>query len=305
MEVESRAANRRNNTGLIVALVALLIAIGMAGVFYYNWQKDKGLKDDANKEVVALQKEKSEALNLIKGLEGKNEQLDSLLSIAKSDIEKRSFSIDSLLRMKNISGAQLAKAKGDIGSLKKVIQGYLAQMDVLKKENGELKVKNTTLETDLSSERGRSEELTKQNSDLSGKVSVAAQLKATDFTVKKYRVRNNGKESEGEKAKNVDHVRVSFNLQDNPLSLEGPRDVYMRLVGPDGSPMYQESAGSGKIMTGNTELQYTVKKNVVYTKALTPVSMEFDKGSDFAPGTYTAEVYTDGVKVGTTNFSLR
>ena len=44
------------------------------------------------------------------------------------------------------------------------------------------------------------------------------------------RYRSNGKEVESNRVKSLERIKVSFNVADNQVAVQGPRDFYLRVI---------------------------------------------------------------------------
>jgi chromosome segregation ATPase len=304
METQAEKERKRANTAITIAVIAVVLLMAMAAVFFYNWNQEKSVRVDVEAQREQIQKEKNDALAEIESLKGKNVEMDSILRVAQGDIERRSFSIDSILNLKNATSSQLSKARNEISSLRKVIQGYLAQIADLKQQNQQLADSNSRLNNNLEQERSKNNEMSKQNTDLSAKVTTAQKLLATDFKITAFRLKNSGKEVATTKGKRADHVRITFNLAENKVAVAGPRDIFIQVIQPDGTVLYSESQGSNKVQIGNEEIMYSLKSNINYMNTQQEVTATFDKKSDFDKGDYSVAVYVDGLKIAVSSFKL-
>jgi len=79
----------------------------------------------------------------------------------------------------------------------------------------------------------------------------------------------NGKEKETVKAKKVDKLRITFDLDENRISTSGVKDLYISITAPDGTPVAVEALGSGKFTTrdGQDKFFYTQNWNQLHTGA--------------------------------------
>ena len=109
------------------------------------------------------------------------------------------------------------------------------------------------------------------------------------------------------KAKKVDKLRISFDLDENMIAQSGEKDIYVCITGPDGSPIAVQALGSGTFSTKEgSEKPYTQKLGVNYTQnKRQTVSFDWKQNSDFATGNYKIEVYNNGFKVGEAYKPLR
>jgi hypothetical protein len=107
------------------------------------------------------------------------------------------------------------------------------------------------------------------------------------------------------RARQVDKIKITFNLAKNDVAPKGTRDIMMRLIEPDGSALFNLALGSGTFMVNGEETYYTAKREIVFDNTQQPVSFVYSKGADYKKGKHTVELYADGFIIGTTNFTLK
>ncbi len=102
------------------------------------------------------------------------------------------------------------------------------------------------------------------------------------------------------KAKRVDKLRISFDLDENKLTQSGQKDIFISITAPDGSPIAVEALGSGKFVTREgIERDFTKKVEVDYKQGeKQKVNVEWKQNSDFQTGNYRIEIYNNGFKIG-------
>lgn len=102
------------------------------------------------------------------------------------------------------------------------------------------------------------------------------------------------------KAKKVDKLRITFDLDENRITSSGTKELYVIITSPDGSPISVEALGSGTFVTREGESKpYTKKINVEYIKSQKKtVSFDWKQNNNFQTGNYKIEVFNNGFKVG-------
>jgi len=90
-------------------------------------------------------------------------------------------------------------------------------------------------------------------------------------------------------------MRVSFKLDENRIAPTGTKDLYVCVLGPDGTPI---SNGDVVATREDGEKKYTSKVTVNYEQGkVQPVSFDW-KGNGYQPGAYTVQIYQNGYKIG-------
>ena len=131
-------------------------------------------------------------------------------------------------------------------------------------------------------------------------IDVASTLHASNFNIVGLKEKSSGREKETSKAKKVDKIRITFDVDENRVTQSGTKDIYIAITSPDGKPVSVEALGSGKMVTrDNIERPFTKKININYSQGQKlPVTVEWSQNSDFQTGNYKIEIYNNGFKIG-------
>lgn len=300
MNEEQNSKSKR--LALIVVIILLIL---LNGVFIYVWNTNRVLKEESQKLLLQKEVEYQKAVGELNLFKGKNAQLDSLVEAANAELAAKSIQLDSLLQMNKLSAQQIERFKRENGKLNYYKKLYLEKIDSLIKANETLQVENKSLKAEIKSEQRRNEQLMDQNVNLTNKVALGAVLKVSNFSVEGIRMRSGGKEASTTKARSVEKIKACFTLGENKVANRGNKNVYLRVITPEGSSLWIEDAGSGKFMAQGQETLYTAMATIDYQQEDLPLCIYWTKGTPFAEGTYKAEVYADGMLIGETTFTLR
>lgn len=300
MNEEQNSKSKR--LALIVVIILLIL---LNGVFIYVWNTNRVLKEESQKLLLQKEVEYQKAVGELNLFKGKNAQLDSLVEAANAELAAKSIQLDSLLQVNKLSAQQIERFKRENGKLNYYKKLYLEKIDSLIKANETLQVENKSLKAEIKSEQRRNEQLMDQNVNLTNKVALGAVLKVSNFSVEGIRMRSGGKEASTTKARSVEKIKACFTLGENKVANRGNKNVYLRVITPEGSSLWIEDAGSGKFMAQGQETLYTAMATIDYQQEDLPLCIYWTKGTPFAEGTYKAEVYADGMLIGETTFTLR
>ena len=124
-------------------------------------------------------------------------------------------------------------------------------------------------------------------------------MNASNINIKPVDEKKNGKESETTKAKKVDKLVISFDV-DNRIAQAGQTDVYVCITSPDGKAVSVPALGSGTFTTRDEgDKVYTAKKTVdIESGKPTAVQIDWKQNSNFQKGNYKIEIYHNGFKIG-------
>ena len=290
-----------------IVMIVITILLGTNGLLLWQFIDKKSSLDQANQTIVTTTAEKDALqvqLNQFKAeyekIKAENVGLQNQLSEKDEEIKAKVLEIQKLIRLGG--PAQIARAKAELAKLKEMNDIYVANIDSLNVVNQQLKQENQNLSTNLSQEMSKNENLSAENSRLYNKVSRGSVLKAYNIITEGVRYRSNGNEVETNRAKQVEKLRTSFLLGENQVIDKGPVEIYVRVLGPDGTVM---TSGQESMRIGNKDLTYTVKETVDYTNSETPVKVMLAKGSQFEKGQYNVEIYHSGTLIGTSSITLK
>lgn len=290
-----------------IVIIVITILLGTNGLLLWQFFEKKNRLDDANKTIYsttaerdALQAQLTQVRQDFEKLKADNTGLQSQLSEREQEIQAKSAEIQRLI---SLGGpAQIARAKAELAKLKEMNSMYEMQMDSLNQVAARLQAENTDLNSNLTQARDINDKLTSQNTMLSSKVAAGSILKAVNVVSEGVRTRSNGKESLTDRSRQVQKIRTRFTIVENKVIDRGPIDLYVRVLGPDGSTM---SSSTDTFDSKGQALNYTVKETVDYNNVDTPVEVSWSKGSAFLPGNYRIEVYHSGVLIGKSALALK
>ena len=101
---------------------------------------------------------------------------------------------------------------------------------------------------------------------------------------------------ETEKASRIEKIKVSFDINDNPIAREGKKDLYIVVKNPDGDLQTFTNTTSGTFISGGKYTPYSDKISVNFQRG-DPKTVEFEwDGEDFKKGKYSIEVYENNSK---------
>ena len=117
-----------------------------------------------------------------------------------------------------------------------------------------------------------------------------------------------GKEKDGGtyRARRIDKLKIDFDLAANPISQNGTREVFIRILDPEGAILSDMATGSGTFMAGGRETVYTAKQDIEYSNDGTTASVIYSRGGQpLKKGEHTIEVYSEGFRIGTGTFKVK
>ena len=298
----------RNNSTRNILVGGLLVALlGTWGYIIWDKNKNKEEKEVLTAQITnsdssknELQQELNDATMRLDMLKTTNARADSLISTKDRDIEDLKARIQTILKKDNATKSELAEAKRMINQLNGNIDVYIAEIEKLQGEKIQLTQEKrvVTEQRDIVQKDFDSAKTVITQKEET--IDVGSTLHASNFKIIGIQEKGSGKEKETEKAKKVDKLRISFDLDENRISPSGQKEVFVCITSPSGAPVAVEALGSGKFVTRDgAEKLFTQRVNVNYkTGERQTVNVEWKQNSPFETGNYKIEIYQNGFKIG-------
>ena len=106
------------------------------------------------------------------------------------------------------------------------------------------------------------------------------------------------------KAKRVEKLKVDFTLGENKIAKRGNKDVYIRVLTPDGKELAQANDDANMFNFNGVRGFFSTKETIKYNNEETAMSLYCEKKDGFLPGNYIIEIYSDEANIGKTNLKL-
>ncbi|MDZ7900096.1 MAG: hypothetical protein U5N85_18995 [Arcicella sp.] len=248
-------------------------------------------------DVTELQKAKAELEQDKKDIQSKS---SSEVASVRSKYEGKIRNYEALLSSKE---EELVKLREENGVLANENQSLKSQTETLRDENQGIASSAAKSKEEAARQV---EEETAKNKVLSEKVAKAAALR-TEF-VKVIGINERGKESEEKKyrAKRLSKIKVVFQLAKNDLTEKERKTVFIRVLDPDGSTIFDASTGSGNFTINGQELAYTTRGDLNYDNENLYIEMVYNRGgTPYREGQYRVELYAEGFKIGEGGFEVK
>lgn len=298
---------KRNNTWIYAGIIALLLGTNI----YLFMNKNKiaeqhqtavAERDSAVTSRDALSTEYQAAIARLDQLNTTNAQLNNEIKDKDGSLQKLREQLQGIMSKQRRTEADNAKARQLIAQLNSKVAGYETRIAELEGENRDLTAKNTTLTDEKN-------QVVSENTGLQQKVKLGAVLHASNIRMDAINLRRNGsKETGTSKARKTDMLRVIFDIDENRIAESGPKEVLLRITGPDGRLLSNAAYGSGVTTTEDgQQLSYTLAKQVSLTTN-TPVrnvTVDWNQDADYQRGTYAIDIYNSGFRIGGGSVTLK
>lgn len=305
---------KNNNLRGILTGVLVVVLLGTWGYIIYD--KNQNKETIVQKETLIantttqrdeLQKELEDAAMRYDMLKSSNTKMDSTITSKDKDIEEKRQRIQTLLSKTDATEGELREAKRLIASLNGDLENYQSQIEVLQGQKIQLVQEKKAVIQQRDMVRKNYDSATVVIKEKEDMLNVGSTLQASNFNIIGIDEKKSGKESTTSKAKRVDKLRISFDLNENLIAQSGSKEIYVCITAPDGTPVAVEAMGSGTFSTRDGQQKfYTQKLDVNYTQNKRKnVTFDWNQNGDFNTGNYRIEVYNNGFKVGEASKPLR
>ncbi|WP_179318453.1 hypothetical protein [Winogradskyella helgolandensis] len=286
------------NYRLIIS--SLLVVLTVLGVYSFNKYKSiESYEDFLKQEKVLIETELSELLSSYEELSQDYNFMTSQLQAAKLET---SNALDSL-RLLNSDLSIVTKFKGQLVVLKSKSKVLLSTIDSLNSANKKLQNEKRYALNTIKNNTIKIIDLEEVNDSLYKTIDNAAILKASNINVKAYKLKS-GKKRVTDRAKRANAIDVCITLNENPLALEGDKDIYIQIVSPQGNVI----SDKGEVIFGATSLNYSFKEIINYENENLEICTAVVTGKDDQPllkGHYFINVFHENVKLGSTSLNLK
>lgn len=286
------------NKKLIGAIILLIVIV--AGVSFLAVNEYRKNKEMA--EVFAVEKQEME--NEYSAFATQYDELqvqinnDSLREKLESEKLKTQRLLEELRQVKTTNAAEILRLKKELKTVRAVLRTYVIQIDSLNRLNAALMEENQEVKSKYSAATAQINTLSQEKKNLNEKVSLAAQLDATNISA----LPMNKRGKKARKVKDVKKIAISFTIVKNITAETGNKTIYIRIAKPDNDIL---SKGNTTFAYEDREITYSIKKYIEYTGEEQSVTVYWDVEEYLPAGTYTVYIFADGNMIGQNSFTMK
>ena len=283
---------------LIVSVAVLVLAIvGITYLLYTEKQANRELvqefqldKEDLENEYNQFSKQYDELKMTISN--------DSLAQLLDQEQLKTQRLLEELRTVKSSNATEIRRLKKELATLRKVMIGYINQIDSLNRLTTQQKQQITEITGKYNEASRQINNLSEEKKNLNKKVTLAAQLDATNIWVEP----RNKRGKTAKKVKDVVKLAIGFTVVKNITAEAGERTLYIRITKPDNDVLTKNA--SNTFPYENRSLTYSIKKYIDYRGEEMPVNLFWDVEEYLYAGNYRIDIFADGNLIGSQKFTL-
>lgn len=289
--------NNTNGGGVNKFLLALTIVeaaviIALLVVMNNNKKESERLISQieiGNMEKDSLSHEMSLLVDDYNQLKIDNDTINAQLEEQKAKVVEL---MENLRRTKASNRDSLKRYKAELETMRSIMRSFVVQIDSLNTKNIMLTEENTRLSGQLSNAKSENRKLSNVKDSLQMRVKDAEALKAVSMKLSAL----NDRDNETSRISKTQKFRVTFTINENEMTKTGEKDVYLRIVKPDGEILKNENLGYFKYQ--GSEIAYSGKKNIHYDGKALPVTIYAISREVLKGGVYQADIFCDGKNIG-------
>lgn len=286
------------NKKLVGAIILLIVIVAVVSFLAVNeYRKNKEMA-----EVFAVEKQEME--NEYSAFATQYDELqvqinnDSLREKLESEKLKTQRLLEELRQVKTTNAAEILRLKKELKTVRAVLRTYVIQIDSLNRLNAALMEENQEVKSKYSAATAQINTLSQEKKNLNEKVSLAAQLDATNISA----LPMNKRGKKARKVKDVKKIAISFTIVKNITAETGNKTIYVRIAKPDNDIL---SKGNTTFAYEDREITYSIKKYIEYTGEEQSVTVYWDVEEYLPAGTYTVYIFADGNMIGQNSFTMK
>lgn len=287
---------------IIPILIILLAVIGvLTYLFFAQKQEMTEMVEQMEFEKSELEDEYEDLAMQFDGYRTPDIHNDSLAQLLNQEQQRVRDLLEELRITKATNARRIAELKKELATVRQVMVSYVHQIDSLNQTNKRLTAENKQVREQYAVVQQQAEELQQQNTHLTEKVTRASMLEITAFCVTPLNKRDR-------KTTNLNHmqkIQFDFTIGKNVTCERGIKQVYMRIVRPDGELINLPDPASRMFAFENSEIEYSLTKEFEYGGEAVSETLYWNVSEILYKGTYNADFFIDGALIASFPFELK
>lgn len=290
-------ANKKNTLQIVIGSLLILLLIGVTVLLISEKQTNNELVQEFNLEKEDLENQYTDFAKQYDELK-LTVSNDSLSVLLEQEQLKTQRLLEELRTVKSSNATEIRRLKKELATLRKVMIGYINQIDSLSRLTTHQKEVIADVTRKYNDASRQINNLSEEKNTLNKKVTLAAQLDATNINIQA----TNKRGKTAKKVKDVVKLKINFTIVKNITAETGERTLYIRITKPDNDVLSKST--SNTFPYENRELVYSIKKYIEYNGEEQNVTVYWDVEEFLYAGSYRVDIFSDGTLIGSQSFSL-
>lgn len=282
---------------IIIGIVLILALVGVTVLLISEKKTNKELvlefnldKEDLENQYTDFAKQYDELKLTVSN--------DSLSTLLEQEQTKTQRLLEELRTVKSSNASEIRRLKNELASLRKIMIGYINQIDSLNRLTAHQREVIADVTQKYNAASRQVSNLSEEKKNLNKKVTLAAQLDATNISVQP----TNKRGKVAKKVKDVVKFKINFSIVKNITAETGERTIYVRITKPDNDVLTKSA--SNTFPYENRNLTYSIKKYIEYNGEEQNITVYWDVEEFLYAGAYRVDIFADGTLIGSQSFSL-
>lgn len=283
---------------LIIAVSVLVIAlIGITYLLFTEKQSNRELieefaleKEDLENEYTRFAQQYDELKLTVSN--------DSLSILLEQEQIKTQRLLEELRTVKSSNATEIRRLKKELASLRKIMIGYINQIASLNKLTNQQKQVIAEVTQKYNAASRQISNLSEEKKNLNKKVTLAAQLDATNIWIEP----KNKRDKKVKKVKDIVKFAIGFTIVKNITAETGERTLYVNIYKPNNEVLTKNAANTFEYE--NRSLPYSIKKYIEYNGEEQSITVFWNVEEYLSAGTYRVDIFADGTMIGSQRFEL-
>ena len=272
---------------LIIAVSVLVIAlIGITYLLFTEKQSNRELieefaleKEDLENEYTRFAQQYDELKLTVSN--------DSLSILLEQEQIKTQRLLEELRTVKISNATEIRRLKKELASLRKIMIGYINQIDSLNKLTNQQKQVIAEVTQKYNAASRQISNLSEEKKNLNKKVTLAAQLDATNIWIEP----KNKRDKKVKKVKDIVKFAIGFTIVKNITAETGERTLYVNIYKPNNEVLTKNAANTFEYE--NRSLPYSIKKYIEYNGEEQSITVFWNVEEYLSAGTYRVDIFAD------------
>ena len=288
----------KKKTLLIVAVSILVLAlIGITYLLFTEKRANQELSEEFALEKEDLENEYTRFAQQYDELK-LTVSNDSLATLLEQEQVKTQRLLEELRTVKSSNATEIRRLKKELASLRKIMIGYINQIDSLNKLTNQQKQVIAEVTQKYNAASRQISNLSEEKKNLNKKVTLAAQLDATNIWIDP----RNKRDKKAKKVKDVVKFAIGFTIVKNITAETGERTLYINIYKPNNEVLTKNA--SNTFQYENRSLPYSIKKYVEYNGEELSLTVFWNVEEYLSAGNYRVDIFADGTMIGSQRFTL-
>ncbi|MDG1262281.1 MAG: hypothetical protein P8H59_02445 [Flavobacteriales bacterium] len=291
-----------NNKVYIGVIAVLLMACAYLG---YNLSKKGDEVVQKTEEIGGLEIERQSLELELQKMSFSYDTLRTENSYMMAEMAAQRTEIEDLLKKVKDKNWSVSKLKKEASTLRSIMKGYIVTIDSLNQLNQNLMAENDELNQRVTTVEGENDELLQRQENMEGLIATGQVLQTASVSATAIRLTSGGNQRETNRSSKTEMIKACFTLMENPIAKPGEKNLYMRIIAPDGSVLANKDGNATREFNGEGVQNFSVSRTIDYNNQRMDVCVFYTVQSDLEKGDYKMFIYEEGNRIGTIDLALK